>query len=356
MRRLLVIALLLSSLMAFTGQSCEFQLGQPSDGGVFRSADKGSTWTQTVALISTDGRKRTFSNVDVRKLVVDIRDSRIMYAATKRFGVFKTVDGGDSWARMYAQDVTVEDVIPDPRSKCVVYIIVGGQLLKTTDCGAQWQIVFNETRKDVQLTSAAINPRDPSQVLLTNTAGELIESDDYGIAWATIYTLERSPFTKIMFDKTDPMTWYLATQHSGIYRTVNAGEQWEEISTALQNKVGAMDYRFMGTLSRNEGVWYVAKGSFFRTFNGGMTWEQVPLLTPPDGASILAATVNPINDDELWYATSTTVYHSVNAGGSWNTSPLPTNRAASYLVMDPYNGDRIFLGVQVYRSAVLQLF
>ena len=358
MSRYFITTVLVALLIGLTGQSCAFPLhiGPPSDGGVFKSVDRGQSWQQSVSLASKAKSKSTFGNVDVSKLLIDPRDGNTVYAATKRFGLFQTTSGGEDWVRIYPQDVYVVDVAPDPRSRCVIYVVLTAQIIKTSDCAAHWSVIFNETRKGVQFTSLAIYPKDPSAVYAANSAGELDKSDDYGATWTSIFTMSDTGLEQVVIDRTDHDTLFLGTTDKGVFRSLDQGVQWEDISVPIKTSENSTAFRFMGPLSHHNAVWFVSKNSIFRTQNGGTTWDRLSLLTPPIKTTILAAAFNPANDDEVYYATASTLYRSADAGQTWTARPLPTSRAASYLVVDPFNGDRLFMGAQVFKNTPFVLF
>ncbi len=86
---------------------------------------------------------------------------------------------------------------------------------------------------------------------------------------------------------------------------------------------------------------------FFRSFDGGRTWEQrgggMPMLV-----EVTALSVNPQVPDELYlndYLRST-LFHSIDRGKNWeplNVSVLPSTRLLM-LIADPFNQNRLYAG------------
>ncbi len=338
------------------GAGCTLQIGATSDGGVFKSVNNGATWDQKSQIVTIDGKKESFGNVDVVKVVVDQYNPNSLFLATRRYGLLASNDGGETWNRVYDKDSTVVDMAADPRSRCVFYLATPSQVLKTSDCARQWQVVFDETRTKTQITSLALDAHEPSILYITNTSGELLKSTNYGGSWYVVYSLPGAAFMKLVIDRGSSDVLYLATDDQGILRTQNQGLQWDEISLPLQGFEGALQYRFLSTLSRTDSLWYVSSGGIFRTFNGGSNWEKISVLTPLKRVEILATTTNPSNDDEMYYATSGTLYHTVDGGKSWNTRPLPTTRAAAYLAVDPFSPNNIYLGIKIHKQQAIFLY
>lgn len=71
-------------------------------GGLFKSTDRGATWTLNQALWTVPGREKWFGagydHAGVHSILVDPRDSRHIVLAVSIGGVWITHDGGASWA------------------------------------------------------------------------------------------------------------------------------------------------------------------------------------------------------------------------------------------------------------------
>ena len=101
--KLLRVVLLLP-LMALTLSGCTLSLGTGSntgsggatDGGVFKSLNKGGNWAQKT-LIQSVGAKRSFAAVDIISLAFDPSDHKAIYAGSLANGLFYSYDGAEGW-------------------------------------------------------------------------------------------------------------------------------------------------------------------------------------------------------------------------------------------------------------------
>lgn len=66
-------------------------------GALFKSTDSGATWMQSSKGISYEFRGNTFL-LSVNAIAIDSAAPRILYATTTSGGLFKSIDGGMSWA------------------------------------------------------------------------------------------------------------------------------------------------------------------------------------------------------------------------------------------------------------------
>ena len=164
------------------------------------------------------------SSEHISKIVVDPRDSNVVYAASEgplwsaggERGVFKSTDGGASWSAVLtiSENTGVTDLEMDPRNGDVLYAasyqrrrhvwsFMGGGpesgIHKTTDGGKTWRRLSSGLPSvHMGKIGLAISPVDPDVVYAT------IEAAD---------------------DK------------SGFYRSLDSGERWEKRN----------DYRSGGT-------------------------------------------------------------------------------------------------------------
>src|SRR3990172_8621397 len=137
-----------------------------NNAGVVRSDNAGGTWYQTNSGISIRSG-HTGDAINIFSLTIDPNDPNTIWAGTNgegsAFGVFKSTDGGDSWA-MKKNGITLEDAeglifrgftIQKGNSN-IVYVqsevetseqgrefhLVKGRVYKTNDGGESWQLIW----------------------------------------------------------------------------------------------------------------------------------------------------------------------------------------------------------------------
>ena len=104
--------------------------------GVFRSEDAGRTW-QRVELSAKD------AHLDVMAVAFDPKVPGAIYVGTHERGVFKSADGGASWAEANngLPGLDVHGVAVDPNAPGKLHAAVrekGEGIYRTTDGGAKW--------------------------------------------------------------------------------------------------------------------------------------------------------------------------------------------------------------------------
>jgi len=118
-----------------TGESFPGSMGT-TGGGIYKSTDKGDSWTQLVSTVNEDFRY-------VNRLVIDPSDENIVLAATTA-GIYKTIDGGNSWSEVYTSEFSVEDLKADPNNFNNLFAGINSiGILRSTDGGDTWQLLKN---------------------------------------------------------------------------------------------------------------------------------------------------------------------------------------------------------------------
>ena len=156
--------------------------------GVFRSPDGGSFWSpagQGLPEALAGGRV-----APIRSLAIDPTNASIAYASTELHGLYKTTDGGTSWAavnqglglfplpwRAGSPSIVISHV--DPRQMMAMLPRpLHSRLVKTfvyqsSDGGKHWFALEVEVPPDTQGVTLAEDPADPKHVMLLTTKGAI---------------------------------------------------------------------------------------------------------------------------------------------------------------------------------------
>ncbi len=134
--------------------------------GLAKSVDKGATWLR----ITPDTGK--FSGAgNFRAMAWDVTNSNSFFIAT-RYGIFKTVNGGDTWQPLKLVtapgEITIYGLAVNPKNnKEIVYTTSTGQsstLFVSQDAGVTWSAKKSPTRRI--LNRVLIDPNDPNVVIV----------------------------------------------------------------------------------------------------------------------------------------------------------------------------------------------
>lgn len=145
----------------------------PKGSGIIISSDGGETWRESNEGFVTD--------VHVSKIVVDKKNSAVVYATTQGAtnfqektgngqGVFKSTDYGNTWKQMNngLETGEINTVAIDPNNENVLYLGTDNDgLYKSIDGGNTWEkIVLNELPKEYGVGDIIIDPQNSNTVYI----------------------------------------------------------------------------------------------------------------------------------------------------------------------------------------------
>ncbi len=270
--------------------------------GVYKSLDGGRSFE----------RMGLSSSEHISKIVVDPRDSNVVYAASEgplwsaggERGVFKTTDGGATWSAVLSisENTGVTDLEMDPRNGDVLYaasyqrrrhvwsFIGGGPesgIHKTTDGGKTWRrLASGLPSVHMGKIGLAVSPVDPDVVYAT------IEAAD---------------------DK------------SGFYRSLDSGERWEKRNDYRSGGTGPHYYQEIYASPHDRDRVYQMDVWIQLTDNGGESFSK--LGEPYKHSDNHALAFDPADPDYLLAGSDGGLYETWDHGKSWKfVSNLPVTQ------------------------------
>lgn len=249
---------------------------------LFRSRDRGETWAQASA-------GPAFEKGEPRGRAVDhvfwltpghATQPGVWYAGTSPQGIFRSEDGGDSWAPLDGfnnhpqqsqwvggdQDLTPDggkthSILVDPRNPDHMYVgLSGGGFFESPDAGMTW----SPLNKGVELTFAP----------------ELPEGEEH--------TYGHDPHCVMLHPQRPDRLW--RQDHCGIYRMDrDKGDRWERVGRQMPKEVGDIGFPIVVHPRDPDTAWVFpmdgtdvwprtspsGKPAVFRTSDAGASWARL---------------------------------------------------------------------------------
>ncbi len=249
------------------------------NGKMYRTTDRGATWSEVV------------SGVPGRITGIDFSDENVGYLCTILPGeVYKTIDGGQTWHLTYSDAASIvrfQDLdASDPDS---VFVAGSeGSYLATLDGGHNWQLRQVEANPtliflDVEhLGGGTVMLAGGSRIMAAGLRfGRLFYSTDLGNSWTSWSTDigQDIEFHDLLF--VNETTGYMSGRHGAVYRTNDAGANWEVLNEVIwddvnnvdfvSNQVGYANTRYI----RRTDDYFEVINRLFRTDDGGNNWHRV---------------------------------------------------------------------------------
>jgi photosystem II stability/assembly factor-like uncharacterized protein len=178
-------------------------------------------------------------------------DPNTIYFGTFPAGVFKSLDGGTSWREYNVGWLNdgVFTLVFQPQNTNLVYAGTYNGLNRSLDGGAHWEKWAAGWPAEQWVFSIAFDPRDPNVMYACSKNGEnegtgrpdfhgtVMKSTDGGALWFPVTNglNVKNEFYKIIVDKLDPDTLYLATQSEGVYISLDGAAHWQPFNAGLTN-------------------------------------------------------------------------------------------------------------------------
>ena len=228
-------------------------------GGVWKTSDGGSTWAPLFD-------KEAISSIGA--IAVAPSDHNVVYAGTGEaairgnttygIGVFKSVDAGKSWKNIGLKDThQIGALIVDPRNADVVLVAALGHafgpnnergIFRTADGGKTWTKVLSKDENTGGI-DVVFDPHNPN------------------IVFAALWQVRRQP-------------WFFSSggPGSGLYRSEDNGVTWKQLTgNGLPDGIlGRIGIAVSGADSnRIYAIIEAKEGGLYRSDDAGQTWTRV---------------------------------------------------------------------------------
>ena len=153
-------------------------------------------------------------------------------------------------------------------------------------------------------------------------------------------------------DDADHNTWYAGAASGGIWKTIDGGNTWTNLSDEFSNlSVNAMampasnsNIIYAGTGESFPGGAHIAGNGIWKSSDKGVTWTQLSsTATDENFAFINRIVINSGNEDEILVATETGIFKTINAGVDWE-QVYSSAKGIEDLVPDPECPDTLYAG------------
>jgi len=264
--------------------------------GIFRSSDRGSTWTGVGAGVN-----------DPFILTMATGRDGAIYAGTFRGGVFRSKDEGKSWQ-------SINDGLKRLEIKALLvtneglYAGTSGGAYRLNAAGDKWTIVT--TGLDDVLVHALVRSTDGT--LFAGTSGKgILRFKQNATGWVRMQQGLKDHegmienFIRVLaIDREQGI--YAGTFDGGVFRSGDGGSSWKAISRALPND------SIRGIVILDEGLIVATGNGVFKTIDKGRQWT--PLNKGLTNLSIQVMTGG--GTGPLYAGTSSGVFRS-DDGQSW---------------------------------------
>ncbi len=344
-----------SAIAGVAGDHLVYYAGAAA-GGIFKTTDGGTTWKavfdrQAAAL---PGRPQPAKVSSIGALAVSASDPNVVWAGTGESwirgpisignGVYRSVDGGDSWTHVGLDETgRISKIVIHPADPDVAWAAALGScyapspwrgLFKTTDGGETWRRVLRaagDADEETGCSDVVLDPNNPA------------------VLYAGLWQFKLRSWIRVS-----------GGPGGGVFKSVDGGETWRELTAGLPTAdhvvgkvsvgVAASDSSYVyasietGDGVRKPGFENPGNGQFFQSTDGGECWtlKSYNRNINSRAAYYTRHVVSPDNKHEV-YTLAPELGTTTDGGETFTFQGYPQAPGVDHhdAWIDPADGDRI---------------
>ncbi len=280
---------------------------------------------------------------------------RTIFAGLEGGGIFKSTDGGFSWAKVSNDYQNIYSIAISPHyapatnyaGDKTVYAATGSRILKSTDRGDTWSEDYIDYNN---IYSVAVSPNYidgpvpaflniiDDKTVFVGTSGGVYKSTDGAVSWEKVSNgITRLDIRSVVVSPNYALdhTVIACSSNGDTFISKNGGTSWSSIGTIFFRTVAfSPNYKddatiFAGAENGN--------GAYKSTDNGD-TWSQIRtgLSIATDDVVSLAISPKYTSDQTLYAGTSSHgIYRSIDGGNNWSHMNLAVSGQVNSFAISP---------------------
>ncbi|MFQ5740599.1 MAG: WD40/YVTN/BNR-like repeat-containing protein [Acidobacteriota bacterium] len=323
-----------------------------ASGGVWKSSDGGLRWEPIFddQPVSSMG-SIAVSSSDPNVIYVGSGEANIRGNVAAGNGIYKSMDGGKTWAHVWDQEGQIGTLIVHPRNPDIAFAAVLGHafgpnpergVYRTQDGGKNWERVLwkDENRGASDVAFDPSNPhllfaglwqarRHPWELTSGGEGSGLYRSRDGGDTWKQLQGkgLPKGVWGKVgvAVAPSDGRRVYalIEAEEGGLFRSDDGGKSWRRASGHRALRQRAWYYSTLTIDPRNPDVIWVPQVPMLKSIDGGETFKYVKGIHHGDHHDLW---IDPRDPQRMIAANDGGVDVTVNGGETWFAPPLPISQ------------------------------
>jgi photosystem II stability/assembly factor-like uncharacterized protein len=297
-------------------------------GNVYRSTDRGETWTNLVG--------PTFTAV-----ALDPAHPKAIYAGGRQ--IARSLDSGKTWQTTYASTVDVSGLAVVPGTPSTVLAASDFRLLRSADGGRTW------SARSVNTSVGSVVADPVSRAAYYTDELGLFKSTDAGKSWS--FSGPSANGRPVAFGRIALARGVIyVNSFDGIFRSDDGARSWRRTGAAPAN--ASLDKAFLVDPSSPARLYLAGLSGIFGSTDAGATWERLdgglPQLPLNETLAFFSLAADPSRPGFLYAGTyERGVAKSADGGESWDIGVEPglSRGPVALFEIHPDRPDTIYVGL-----------
>ncbi len=332
--------------------------------GLYRSGDKGSTWTQLTSGLPAGG---------INWVAVSPANGNTLWAISAATGVYKSNDGGNTFAASSSglptsgQNYRVIGVAPTNASVLYTMSKDGNRgIWHSTDAGATWTKCTINNSSPYPIYSdfdvLAIDPTDANTAFAgTNT--DIWRTSD-GVTWYNVTATKQASGTwggngfsgevgnGMNFNPYNTSEWMMCAMDSGKWLSRDGFQSFSfaggNRGSGMTDWNGVTSVAFTNTSGTSEMIYSTGDSHLRKTGNGGGSWANC--ADPTTSGSYGGVYADPNRPNRVWVVKNGALWYSQDSAATWTR--VATNAGTVKPITAAKDASTIYIGSNtgVYQS------
>ena len=334
-------------------------------GGLWKTIDGGQTWNPVtdgqISSSSVGAVAVSESNPDI--VYIGMGETELRGNIMQGDGVYKSIDGGKNWKHLGLEETqAIAKIRVHPTNPDIVYVAALGHpygenpergVFKSIDGGESWNKVLFKSPKAgaIDLIMDPKNPdilyatiwqvyRTPYKMLGGGPECGIYKSVDGGMTWEDISEnkgLPSRPLGKIgitVSGANSNKLWAIVEANDGgVFVSEDAGVTWELVNNERKLRQRAFYYSRIYADPKDENVVYALNTGFYKSVDGGKTFDKRIIVPHGDNHDLW---IDPNNPMRMVNANDGGGCVSVNGGDTWTDLDFPTSQFYHIMVTNDF--------------------
>ncbi len=287
--------------------------------GIWKSIDGGDTWQEMINGVPTG------SNVGRIGLTIAKSNPNVLYAVydlpNYEVNVYKTIDGGESWNQ--TNDNALDgmnssfgwyfgQIRVDPVNENIVYAF-GVEMYRSDNGGNSWVVIADYNNfYEIHVDHHAMYIDENTGRIFEGNDGGLYISDNYGDDWQKLNKLGITQFYDLEIDYLTPHRLYGGTQDNNTVRTLTGAiDSWQAI-------LGGDGFYSLVDYTNNNIIYAESQyGGLAKSTDGGWDFNYIAGQMENDRINWSAPLIMHPEDPETLFFGTHRVWKTTNGGSFW---------------------------------------